>query len=96
MPRLKIGTRGSPLALAQAHETRARLIAAHGFAEGDIEIAVAVVVPGQVSVLREGDRFHAPSDPVMDADEPVHAGVDRQRASGRTHSRQSLAWSLGH
>ncbi|MFT4794691.1 MAG: hydroxymethylbilane synthase [Paracoccaceae bacterium] len=27
---LRIGTRGSPLALAQAHETRARLMAAHG------------------------------------------------------------------
>ena len=40
MPRLKIGTRGSPLALAQARETRARLIAAHGFAEDDIVIAV--------------------------------------------------------
>ena len=40
MPRLKIGTRGSPLALAQARETRARLMAAHGFAEDDIEIVV--------------------------------------------------------
>ncbi|MEM7423789.1 MAG: hydroxymethylbilane synthase, partial [Pseudomonadota bacterium] len=27
---LRIGTRGSPLALAQAHETRDRLAAAHG------------------------------------------------------------------
>ena len=27
---LKIGTRGSPLAMAQAHETRARLMAACG------------------------------------------------------------------
>ena len=40
MPRLKIGTRGSPLALAQARETRARLMAAHGLAEDDIEIVV--------------------------------------------------------
>jgi hydroxymethylbilane synthase len=30
---LRIGTRGSPLALAQAHETRARLMAAHGVPE---------------------------------------------------------------
>ena len=30
---LKIGTRGSPLALAQAYETRARLCAAHGWSE---------------------------------------------------------------
>ena len=37
--KIKIGTRGSPLALAQADETRARLVAAHdGLTEGDIEI----------------------------------------------------------
>ncbi len=42
--RLRIGTRGSPLALAQAHETRDRLaaaLAAHGAIEpGAIEIVV--------------------------------------------------------
>jgi len=37
---LRIGTRGSPLALAQAHETRARLAAAHGLAEAAFEIVV--------------------------------------------------------
>ena len=37
---LKIGTRGSPLALAQAHETRARLMAAHGLPEEAFEIVV--------------------------------------------------------
>ncbi len=31
-PKIRIGTRGSPLALAQAHETRDRLMAAHGLA----------------------------------------------------------------
>lgn len=36
--RLKIGTRGSPLALAQAHEVRARLCAAHDWDEADIAI----------------------------------------------------------
>ena len=30
IPKIRIGTRGSPLALAQAHETRERLMAAHG------------------------------------------------------------------
>lgn len=40
MTRLRIGTRGSPLALAQAHETRRRLMAAHGLAESDLEIVV--------------------------------------------------------
>ena len=37
---LRIGTRGSPLALAQAHETRARLMAAHGLPEDAFEICV--------------------------------------------------------
>ncbi|UNK38419.1 hydroxymethylbilane synthase [Shinella sp. H4-D48] len=36
----RIGTRGSPLALAQAHETRSRLMAAHGLAEDMFEIVV--------------------------------------------------------
>lgn len=37
---LRIGTRGSALALAQAHETRARLMAAHGLPEDAFEIVV--------------------------------------------------------
>ena len=37
---LKIGTRGSPLALAQAHETRRRLAEAHGVEESSIELVV--------------------------------------------------------
>ena len=35
-----LGTRGSPLALAQAHETRRRLAAAHGWDEARVAIAV--------------------------------------------------------
>ena len=37
---VRIGTRGSPLALAQAHEVRARLMAAHGGGEDDYPIVV--------------------------------------------------------
>lgn len=37
---LRIGTRGSALALAQAHETRERLMAAHGLPESAFEIVV--------------------------------------------------------
>jgi hydroxymethylbilane synthase len=37
---LRIGTRGSPLALAQAHETRARLMSAQGLPEEAFEIVV--------------------------------------------------------
>ena len=36
----KIGTRGSPLALAQAHMTAAALRAAHGWGDADIEIVI--------------------------------------------------------
>jgi hydroxymethylbilane synthase len=39
-PVLRIGTRGSPLALAQANTTRALLAAAHGFAPERVEIKV--------------------------------------------------------
>ena len=46
-PRLRLGTRNSPLAMAQAYETRDRLCAAHGWDEDSIEI---------VPVLASGDR----------------------------------------
>ena len=35
---LRIGTRGSPLALAQAHQTRDRLCEAHGWGDDQVEI----------------------------------------------------------
>lgn len=48
IPRIKIGTRGSPLALAQARETRDRLIAAHGTDPSEIEI---------IAISTTGDRI---------------------------------------
>jgi hydroxymethylbilane synthase len=45
---LRIGTRGSPLALAQAQETRARLMAAHDLPEAAFEIVVIKVTGDQV------------------------------------------------
>ena len=48
MPKLKIGTRGSPLALYQAHETRDRLKAAHGLTDNDIEIVVITTTGDRV------------------------------------------------
>lgn len=45
---LRIGTRGSLLALAQAHETRARLMTAHGLPEEAFEI---------VTISTSGDRI---------------------------------------
>lgn len=44
-PKLKLGTRRSPLAMAQAEEARARLCAAHGWAESAVEL-VPVVASG--------------------------------------------------
>ncbi|MXP14655.1 hydroxymethylbilane synthase [Altererythrobacter confluentis] len=45
---IRIGTRQSPLAMAQAHETRARLCAAHGWDESAVEL---------VPVRASGDRI---------------------------------------
>ena len=48
MPKLRIGTRGSPLALCQATETKQRLMAAHGLAGADIEIVVIITTGDRV------------------------------------------------
>lgn len=45
---LRIGTRGSPLALAQAHETRERLMAAHGLERDAFEIVVITTTGDRV------------------------------------------------
>ena len=45
--RIRLGTRNSPLAMAQAYETRDRLCAAHGWAEDEVEL---------VPVLASGDK----------------------------------------
>ncbi|MFK7944153.1 MAG: hydroxymethylbilane synthase [Paracoccaceae bacterium] len=52
---LKIGTRGSPLALVQAHETRARLAKAHGLAEDVFEVLV-IKTSGDDASLIDADR----------------------------------------
>lgn len=46
-PKLKLGTRNSPLAMAQAYETRARLCAAHGWDDNAVEL---------VPVTASGDK----------------------------------------
>jgi len=45
---IKIGTRGSPLALAQAYETRDRLMAAHDFSEDQFEVVVITTTGDRV------------------------------------------------
>ena len=52
---LKIGTRGSPLALAQAHETRARLGAAFGLPEDAFDIVV-IKTTGDNRALIDADK----------------------------------------
>lgn len=52
---LRIGTRGSPLALAQAHETRDRLAAAFGLPEAAFEIVV-IRTTGDDRALIAADR----------------------------------------
>lgn len=52
---LKIGTRGSPLALAQAHETRARLAAAHDLPPEAFEIVV-IKTTGDNRAMIDADR----------------------------------------
>ena len=50
-PTIRLGTRRSPLAMAQAEEARARLCAAHGWAEGAVEL-----VPVEASGDKVQDR----------------------------------------
>lgn len=52
---LNIGTRGSPLALAQAHETRRRLMAAFDLAEAAFEIVV-IHTTGDDRAMIDADR----------------------------------------
>ncbi|MFN4140312.1 hydroxymethylbilane synthase [Aestuariivirga sp.] len=48
MPKLRIGTRGSPLALYQANEAKSRLMAAHGLTDADVEIVVITTTGDRV------------------------------------------------
>lgn len=52
---LRIGTRGSPLALAQAHETRHRLMAAFDLPEAAFEIVV-IKTMGDDRALIDADK----------------------------------------
>ncbi len=52
---LKIGTRGSPLALAQAYETRARLMAAFDLPEAAFEVVV-IKTTGDNRAMIDADR----------------------------------------
>ena len=53
---LRVGTRGSPLALAQAHETRRRLMAAHDLPEGAFEIVIIKTTGDNAALIGTGDE----------------------------------------
>ncbi|PZU86463.1 MAG: hydroxymethylbilane synthase [Shinella sp.] len=69
----RIGTRGSPLALAQAYETRNRLMAAHGLSEEMFEI---------VALTTKGDRITDRSLAEIGGKGLFTAELEEQLASG--------------
>jgi hydroxymethylbilane synthase len=70
----RIGTRGSPLALAQAHETRDRLMAAHGLPEEMFEIVV---------LSTQGDRVQDRALSEIGGKGLFTAELEEQLADGR-------------
>src|SRR3546814_169730 len=70
---LRLGTRGSPLALAQAHMTVAALRARHGWDEGAVEIVV---------VQTSGDRIQDRALADIGGKALWTKGLDRALASG--------------
>lgn len=85
----RIGTRGSPLALAQAHETRSRLMAAHGLAEDMFEIVV---------LSTKGDRITDRSLALIGGKGLFTEEIEAQLASGEldfaVHSSKDMPTKL--
>jgi hydroxymethylbilane synthase len=73
-PRLRIGTRGSRLALAQAEETRARLAAAHRIGEDEIAI-VAITTTGDRVRDRPLSEIGGKGLFTKEIEEALHAGT---------------------
>ena len=82
---LRLGTRRSPLALAQAEETRARLCAAHGWAESAVEL---------VTVIASGDRVQ--DRPLSEIGgkalwtKELDAWLDERRIDAAVHSMKDV------
>ncbi|MDI6836064.1 MAG: hydroxymethylbilane synthase [Rhizobiaceae bacterium] len=70
----RIGTRGSPLALAQAHETRRRLMEAHGLPEEMFEIVI---------LSTQGDRIQDRALAAIGGKGLFTAELEEQLADGR-------------
>jgi hydroxymethylbilane synthase len=71
---LKIGTRGSPLALAQAHETRDRLMAAHGLPQ-DVFAVVVIKTTGDAVTDRPLGEIGGKGLFTKEIEEALLAGV---------------------
>ena len=86
---IKIGTRGSALALAQAHETRSRLMAAHGLGEADFEVKV---------ISTAGDRIQ--DRPLSEVggkglfSKEIEAALDQGEIDLAVHSTKDMASTL--
>ena len=85
----RIGTRGSPLALAQAYETRSRLMAAHGLPEDLFEIVV---------LSTKGDRITDRSLALIGGKGLFTEEIEAQLASGEldlaVHSSKDMPTKL--
>lgn len=85
----RIGTRGSPLALAQARETRSRLMAAHGLLESMFEIVV---------LSTKGDRITDRSLALIGGKGLFTEEIEAQLASGQidfaVHSSKDMPTKL--
>ncbi len=85
----RIGTRGSPLALAQAYETRSRLMAAHGLPEDMFEIVV---------LSTKGDRITDRSLALIGGKGLFTEEIEAQLASGEldfaVHSSKDMPTKL--
>ncbi|MCP8895949.1 hydroxymethylbilane synthase [Shinella daejeonensis] len=85
----RIGTRGSPLALAQARETRSRLMAAHGLPESMFEIVV---------LSTKGDRITDRSLALIGGKGLFTEEIEAQLASGQidfaVHSSKDMPTKL--
>ncbi|SCB45953.1 hydroxymethylbilane synthase [Rhizobium multihospitium] len=85
----RIGTRGSPLALAQAHEARDRLMAAHGLPEEMFEIVV---------LTTKGDRITDRSLAAIGGKGLFTEELEEKLASGEldfaVHSAKDMATKL--
>ena len=64
-PLLKLGTRRSPLAMAQAEEARARLCAAHGWAEHAVELVPVLAILDLVAAGEHRNQLDGALLPAM-------------------------------